>query len=124
MSRTNLNNNVYATKVRISKYIQQYTQIITQSYNTERGTMRGSNPHITHTQTKFGGNSSMDTTTQQIIIITLGIIAIGSIIMGNQTILDIIVAGLIGFLGQKTMTDKQNETLTKQLIGDEEEDVQ
>lgn len=66
----------------------------------------------------------MDTTTQQIIIITLGIIAIGSIIMGNQTILDIIVAGLIGFLGQKTMTDKQNETLTKQLQGDEEEDVQ
>lgn len=66
----------------------------------------------------------MDTTTQQIIIITLGIIAIISTIMGNQTILDIIVAGLIGFLGQKTMTDKQNETLTKQLIGDEEEDGQ
>lgn len=86
--------------------------------------MCGSNPHITHSQQQLGGNSSMDTTTQQIIIITLGIIAIISTIMGNQTILDIIVAGLIGFLGQKTMTDKQNETLTKQLIGDEEEDGQ
>lgn len=65
----------------------------------------------------------MDTTTQQIIIITLGIIAITSTITGNNTILDIIVAGLIGFLGQKTMTDKQNEILTKN-ITEAEEDVQ
>ena len=43
--------------------------------------------------------------------------------MGTQTIRDIIAAEHIGFRGKKTMTDKQDETLTKQLQGDGE-DVQ
>lgn len=55
----------------------------------------------------------MDTTTQQIIIITLGILGLGSIITGNTTIIDIIVAGLLGFLSSKTLTEKQQEKLSE-----------
>lgn len=68
----------------------------------------------------------MDTNTQQLIIIILGAIAITSILTGNNTLIEIIVAGLIGFLGQKTMTDKQNEIINKTIKEnvEEEEDVQ
>lgn len=59
----------------------------------------------------------MDTTTQQIIIITLGILGLGSIITGNTTIIDIIVAGLLGFLSSKTLTEKQQEKLSE--VGDD-----
>ena len=59
----------------------------------------------------------MDTTTQQIIIITLGILGLGSIITGNTTIIDIIVAGLLGFLSSKTLTEKQQEQLSE--VGDD-----
>lgn len=59
----------------------------------------------------------MDTTTQQIIIITLGILGLGSIITGNTTIIDIIVAGLLGFLSSKTLTEKQQEELSE--VGDD-----
>lgn len=53
----------------------------------------------------------MDTNTQQVIIITLGILGLGSILTGNTTIIDIIVAGLLGFLSSKTLTEKQQEQL-------------
>lgn len=66
----------------------------------------------------------MDVKTQQIIIIILGILALASIIRGNTTILDIIVAGLIGFLGQKTLTDKQSEIIRKNTLSEMEEDDQ
>ena len=53
--------------------------------------------------------------TQQIIIITLGILALASIIRGNTTAPDLIIAGLIGFLGNKTLTDKQSEIIENQI---------
>jgi len=66
------------------------------------------------TQTFFGG-ILLDVKTQQIIIIILGILAIASVVKGNQTTLDIIIAGLIGFLSNKTLTDKQSEIIENQI---------
>ncbi len=66
----------------------------------------------------------MDVKTQQIIIITLGILALASIIRGNTTAPDLIIAGLIGFLGNKTLTEKQSEALTEKLQEEVGEDVQ
>lgn len=53
--------------------------------------------------------------TQQIIIVILGILGIASVLNGNQTTLDIIIAGLIGFLSNKTLTDKQSEIIENQI---------
>ena len=61
--------------------------------------------------------------TQQIIIVILGILGIASVLNGNQTTLDIIIAGLIGFLSNKTLTDKQSEIIENQ-IQSGREDVQ
>lgn len=66
----------------------------------------------------------MDVKTQQIIIIILGILGIASIVNGNQHTLDLIIAGLIGFLGQKTLTDKQSEIINKKLTEEGDGDVQ
>lgn len=57
----------------------------------------------------------MDVKTQQIIIVILGILGIASVLNGNQTTLDIIIAGLIGFLSNKTLTDKQSEIIENQI---------
>ena len=65
----------------------------------------------------------MNTDTQQIIIIILGILGIASIITGNNTTIDVIIAGLIGFLSQKTLTEKQQEII-QETIQQEEENVQ
>lgn len=62
----------------------------------------------------------MNTNTQQLIIIILGIIAVGAVITQNNTILDVIVAGLIGFLSQKTLTEKQSEIIEQQTLEQEE----
>lgn len=62
----------------------------------------------------------MNTNTQQLIIIILGIIAVGAVITQNNTIIDVIVAGLIGFLSQKTLTEKQSEIIEQQTLEQEE----
>jgi len=62
----------------------------------------------------------LNTNTQQLIIIILGIIAVGAVITQNNTILDVIVAGLIGFLSQKTLTEKQSEIIEQQTLEQEE----
>jgi len=61
----------------------------------------------------------LNTNTQQLIIIILGIIAVGAVITQNNTILDVIVAGLIGFLSQKTLTEKQSEIIEQQTLEEE-----
>ena len=62
----------------------------------------------------------MDTKTQQITIIVIGIIAMTATLNGNNTIIDVAVAGLIGFLGQKTLTEKQSEELNNMACGVDE----
>ena len=53
----------------------------------------------------------MEQKTQQLIIIILGIMGITSIITGYEQALLIIIGIIGGFLTNKTMTDKQEETL-------------
>ena len=67
---------------------------------------------------------TLDVKTQQIIIVILGILGIASVVNGNQTTLDIIIAGLIGFLSNKTLTDKQSEVIENQITSVSGEDVQ
>jgi len=66
----------------------------------------------------------MDVKTQQLLIVILGIIGLANVLTGHQSSVDIIIAGLIGFLGQKTLTDKQSEILNQAIKSDGEEDVQ
>lgn len=67
----------------------------------------------------------MDVKTQQITIITLGIIALTALIItGTDRLPELVIAGLIGFLGQKTLTEKQSETIEKTIMEGEEDDVQ
>lgn len=50
---------------------------------------------------------------QQEIIIVLGILGLGALVKDYFTLIDVIVAGLIGFLSQKTVNDKQDEILNE-----------
>lgn len=63
----------------------------------------------------------MKTDTQQLIIITLGILAIISILKEYDTIILSTIIGILGgFLTGKTLTEKQQEILTeinKQEVG-------
>lgn len=69
----------------------------------------------------------MDKTTQQLIIITLGIIGITSLIYNKEQALLIIIGIIGGFLTNKTLTEKQQETLREyhlQQIQDTEEVIE
>ncbi len=56
----------------------------------------------------------MKTDTQQLIIITLGILAIISILKDYDTIILSTIIGILGgFLTGKTLTEKQQEILTQ-----------
>ena len=60
-----------------------------------------------------GGARIMDTLTQHIIVIGLVAIAIICAIMHYEQALLIIIGILGGFVGNKTMTEKQAETLSE-----------
>lgn len=62
----------------------------------------------------------MKTDTQQLIIIGLVIISIGLIVKDQFSIVEGIGIGLIGFLSQRTQTEKQEEEYQK-MVEDERE---
>lgn len=67
----------------------------------------------------------MDVKTQQIIIITIGITSLVTVIVtGTDRLTELVIVGLLGFLGQKNLTDKQSEILEEKITEGVEEDVQ
>lgn len=63
----------------------------------------------------------MKTETQNIILIGVIIIVLAFIIKNQFTIAEAITIGLIGYLAPKTLTDKQSETLEKQILEENSE---
>ncbi len=61
----------------------------------------------------------METKVQQEIILIVGVLGILAIWKDYFTLVDVIVAGLIGFLAQKNMTDKQSEMLEEAIRKEE-----
>lgn len=61
----------------------------------------------------------MKTDTQQLIIIGLIILGLGLIMKNQFTLVDGIAIGLIGFLSQRTQTEKQEEEYNKMIQGEE-----
>lgn len=61
----------------------------------------------------------METKVQQEIILIVGVLGILAIWKDYFTLVDVIVAGLIGFLAQKNMTDKQSEMIEEAIRKEE-----
>lgn len=57
----------------------------------------------------------MKTDTQHLIIIGLVLIALALVAKNQYTLVDGIAIGLIGFLSQKSLTDKQSEKIEEEL---------
>ena len=67
-------------------------------------------------------NKRMKTDTQQLIIILLAIIAVISLLKdGDLNIITTIIGILGGFLTGKTLTEKQQEIIEEQTIGDKDD---
>jgi hypothetical protein len=63
--------------------------------------------------------------TQQLIIIVIGILAMVTVITtGTDRLTELVIVGLLGFLGQKTLTDKQSEIINETIKEGEGDDVQ
>jgi hypothetical protein len=56
--------------------------------------------------------------TQQLIIIVIGVLAMVTVITtGTDRLTELVIVGLLGFLGQKTLTDKQSEIINETIKG-------
>jgi len=67
-----------------------------------------------------GLNRKMMARTQELLILVLGIIAISSVLTKNEQALLLVIGILGGFLSNKTMTEKQTETLEQYTLKSQE----
>jgi hypothetical protein len=72
----------------------------------------GKNTQKKYEKNTHGGKNNMNNTTQNLILIILGIIALTTLIQGKDITITTTIIGILGgYLTGKTLTEKQEEIL-------------